>query len=50
MKKYKESFVNILTGATIEEVQALVDDHSLKVLTMKGSIYAKTFQQQIEDL
>lgn len=47
MKKYKESFINILTGSSIEEIQALVDDHSLKVLTMKGSVYAKTFETEI---
>ena len=45
LKRYKESFVHILTGASIEEVQSLVDDHSLKVLTMKGSVYARTFEE-----
>lgn len=43
MKKYKDTFIKILTGSCIEDIQALVDDHSLKVLTMKGSVYAKTF-------
>lgn len=45
MKKYKETFANIMTGACIEEIQGLIDDHSLKVLTMKGSVYAKTFEK-----
>jgi len=45
MKPYKDTKVNILMGSSIEEIQALVDDHSLKVLTMKGSIYSVTFQK-----
>ena len=48
LKRYKESFVHILTGSSIEEVQSLVDDHSLKVLTMKGSVYARTFETEID--
>jgi dynein heavy chain len=44
MKKYKDTNINILTGSSIEEIQTLLDDHSLKILTIKGSVYAKTFQ------
>ena len=47
MKRYKDTFANIMTGACLEEIQALIDDHSLKVLTMKGSVYAKTFEREI---
>ena len=43
MKKHKDTFANIMTGACIEEIQNLIDDHSLKILTIKGSVYAKTF-------
>ena len=47
MKKHKDTFANIMTGACIEEIQNLIDDHSLKILTIKGSVYAKTFEDSI---
>lgn len=40
----------ILTGSSIEEVQVLLDDHSLKMITMKGSLYAKTFEVDLVEL
>lgn len=40
----------ILTGACLEEIQVLLDDHSLKMITMKGSLYAKTFEERLTEL
>lgn len=37
----------ILTGSSLEEIQTLLDDHSLKLITIKGSLYAKTFEDQL---
>lgn len=50
MKPYKDTKVMILTGSSIEEVQVLLDDHSLKMITMKGSLYAKTFEVDLVEL
>ena len=45
MKKYKDTAVNVLMGGCLEEIQALIDDHSMKMITMKGSLYFKTFEK-----
>ena len=50
MKQYKNTDVNILTGSSLEEIQTLLDDHSLKMITMKGSLYAKIFEQELTEL
>lgn len=47
MKNYKETQTMILTGSSLEEIQTLLDDHSLKLITIKGSLYAKTFEDQL---
>jgi dynein heavy chain, axonemal len=50
MKKYKETFANIMTGSCLEELQSLLDDHLLKILTIKGSVYAKYFESEISEV
>ena len=39
----------ILEGEAIEEIQTLLDDHIVKTQTMKGSPYAKPFEQEISE-
>ena len=50
MKKYKDTDTNILIGSCLEEIQALLDDHSMKMITMKGSLYFKTFEKELNEL
>ena len=50
MKKYKDTDVNVLMGGCLEEIQALIDDHSMKMITMKGSLYFQTFQNELNEL
>lgn len=47
-KTFKETGTHIIMGASLEEIQALLDDHSMKTITMKGSVYAKTFQAELD--
>lgn len=37
----------ILAGATVEAIQSLLDDHIIKVQTMKGSPFAKFFAERM---
>ncbi|CAK9071075.1 unnamed protein product [Durusdinium trenchii] len=39
----------IVAGASIDEVQTLLDDHVIKTQTMKGSPYAAEFKERLED-
>lgn len=50
MKQYKETDIKILTGSCLEEIQTLLDDHSLKMITMKGSLHAKAFEEDLKGL
>ena len=46
-KPWKESGTCVLGGNTVDEIQLLVDDHIIKTQTMKGSSYAKPFEERI---
>ena len=39
----------IVSGASIDEVQTLLDDHVIKTQTMKGSPFATEFKDKLED-
>jgi len=39
----------IVAGASIDEIQTLLDDHVIKTQTMKGSPYAVQFQESLEE-
>jgi len=37
----------VVGGASVEEAQQILDDQNVKTLTMKGSPYAKIFEDRI---
>lgn len=47
MVAYRDTGTHILSG--LEEIQQLLDDHIVKVQTMKGSPYIKPFEVEIEN-
>ena len=49
-KDYKDTGTSVLVGASVDMVQELLDDHTIKVQGMRGSAYAKPFQRTIADL
>lgn len=49
-KVYKDTGTSIILGSSIEEIQSLLDDHLMKTITMKGSVYAKTFEKELDAL
>ncbi|KAF4662797.1 hypothetical protein FOZ61_002166 [Perkinsus olseni] len=48
-KPWKETGTFILSGATVDEVQGLIDDHIIKTQTMKGSPSAQPFAEGIAE-
>ena len=46
LKDWRDSG-KILDGASIEEIQTVMDDHIMRTQTMKGSPYAKVFLEEI---
>lgn len=50
MKNYKESQTKIITSNNLEEIQSLLDDHSMKLITAKGSVHAVTFSSELVTL
>jgi len=48
-KPWKDTGTYILAGSTVEAVQGLLDDHIIKVQTMKGSPFAKYFAERMRD-
>ena len=49
LKPWKDTGTYIVAGATVDEVQTLLDDQIVKTLTMKGSQFAKTFENRINE-
>lgn len=49
LKPWKDTGTFIIAGGTVDEVQTLLDDQIVKTLTMKGSSFAKTFENRINE-
>ena len=47
-KKWRETGTHILMGDSVEEVQTLLDDHTIKIQTIKGSPFAKPFIDDVK--
>ncbi|CAE7543696.1 DNAH7 [Symbiodinium sp. CCMP2456] len=50
LKPWKDTETYIVAATTVDEMQSLMDDHIIKVQTMKGSPYAKAFMDKITSL
>jgi len=48
LKPWKETGTYIIKGECKEEVETLLDEHVVKTQTMKGSPYAKVFEERIQ--
>jgi dynein heavy chain len=46
---YKDTGTYILSGGPIDEITTVLDDHIVKAQTMRGSAFAKPFQQRIQE-
>lgn len=44
LKKWRDTGTFIVAGASIDQMQQILDDQIVKTQTMKGSPYAKIFQ------
>jgi dynein heavy chain, axonemal len=49
LRKHKNTGTYILSGASVDEVQALLDDHIVKAQTMAASRFAKSLLSRIKD-
>ena len=49
LKKWRDTGTYIVAGGSIDEMQQILDDHIVKTQTMKGSPYAKIFEETIKD-
>lgn len=49
LKAWKDTGTFIVAGASVDEAQTLLDDQSVKTLTMKGSPYARIFEERITE-
>lgn len=47
IKPWRETGTFTVSGVSIEEIQQLLDDQTVKTQTMKGSPYAKIFERRI---
>lgn len=47
LKKWKETGTFVITGETVDDLTAYLDDHIVKTQTMKGSTFAKEFAPRI---
>jgi dynein heavy chain len=47
LKAWKETGTFTIKGDSVEEIQTLLDEHIVKTQTMKGSPYAKVFEERI---
>ncbi|CAD8159976.1 unnamed protein product [Paramecium pentaurelia] len=49
LKPWKDTGTFIVSGASNDEVQTLLDDQIVKTITMKGSPYARNFESRIAE-
>ena len=49
LKKWRDTGSYIVAGGSIDEMQQILDDQIVKTQTMKGSPYAKIFEETIKD-
>lgn len=49
IKAWKETGTFVIGGATVDEAQQILDDQIVKTQTMKGSPYAKIFEERINE-
>jgi dynein heavy chain len=49
LKPWKDTGTFIVGGASVDEVQTILDDQIVKTLTMKGSPFAKIFENRISE-
>jgi dynein heavy chain len=47
LKIWKDTGTYVVAGTSVEEVEQLLDDQIVKTLTMRGSPYAKFFEERI---
>jgi len=47
LKIWKDTGTCVVSGNSVDEIQTLLDDQTVKVQTMKGSPYAKIFEERI---
>lgn len=45
--QWKETNIQILSG--LDDIQALLDDHLVKTMTMRGSAFVKPFEVEVKD-
>lgn len=45
--QWKETNIHILSG--LDDIQALLDDHLIKTMTMRGSAFVKPFEAEVKD-
>lgn len=45
--QYKETNIYILSG--LDDIQALLDDHLVKAMTMRGSAFVKPFETEVKE-
>jgi dynein heavy chain len=49
LKPWKDTGTFIVAGTSVDESQTILDDQSVKTMTMKGSPYAKIFEDKIAE-
>ncbi|CAB0007617.1 unnamed protein product [Nesidiocoris tenuis] len=47
LMQFRDSKVKILSG--VDDIQVMLDDHILKAQTMRGSLYVKPFEQEMQE-
>mmetsp|Transcript_23930 Transcript_23930/g.20946 ORF Transcript_23930/g.20946 Transcript_23930/m.20946 type:complete len:444 (+) Transcript_23930:1824-3155(+) len=47
VKNWKDTGTYVISGGSVDEIQQLLDDQIVKTQTMKGSPYAKRFEEEI---